>query len=129
MNCDDIMRLVHDYGTGRLPEPERQDYGDHVHSCSACQGFLRRCNELDCKDFIAFLDDYVEDRLTPERREIFEFHLGICPDCTNYLAQYRKTMRLASETHAAEQMLEDAPPELLQAIFTTLRKESGFDPR
>jgi anti-sigma factor RsiW len=123
MNCDDIMRLVHDYGTGRLPDPERRHYGEHLHSCSACQGFLRRCNELDCVDFIAFLDDYVEDKLTSERREIFEFHLGICPDCTLYLAQYRKTMRLAAETRDAEQQLEAAPSELLQAVFAALKKD------
>ena len=127
MNCDDIMRLVHDYGTGRLPDPERRSYGDHLHSCSACQGFLQRCNELECKDFIAFLDDYVEGMLTPDRREVFEFHLGICPDCTLYLAQYKKTMRLAAETRGAEKHFEAAPPELLQAVFAALKKESGSD--
>ncbi|MBK9385479.1 MAG: zf-HC2 domain-containing protein [Planctomycetes bacterium] len=127
MNCDDITRLVHDYGTGRLPDPERRSYGDHLHSCSACQGFLRRCSELDCKDFIAFLDDYVDGVLSPERREVFEFHLGICPDCTLYLAQYQKTMRLAAETREAEQQLDAAPPELLHAVLAALKTDRATD--
>jgi anti-sigma factor RsiW len=124
MNCDDIMRLVHDYGTGRLPDPERRAYGDHLHSCAACQGFYRRCGELDCKELIEFLDDYVEGRLSEERREVFEFHLGVCPDCTAYLGSYRQTIHLAAATRTTEEPLQEAPPELLKAIFETLRKQS-----
>jgi anti-sigma factor RsiW len=54
---------------------------------------LRR--DLVCQQVVELVTDYLEGTLRGPARRRFERHLAGCPLCTEYLAQMRKTIRLA----------------------------------
>jgi len=74
-------------------------------------------SNVTCIELIAFLDAYVDDELDPETRADFDRHLLVCPSCRAYLATYRETIELArGAAEREEELAQDAPPELIEAV-------------
>ena len=72
---------------------------------------------LTCREFIEFLDDYVDGRLPEERHSVFAGHLSRCIECTDYLDSYQRTVAMTGDVRQLEQVAEDAPPDLVNAII------------
>ncbi len=85
---------------------------------------------ITCRELLDFLHDYVEGTLSANDRAKFERHLSVCDPCVHYLAEYRKTIRLAKSANGAKETndtpAEPLPEALVRAILearTSRRKD------
>jgi len=77
---------------------------------------------LTCREFIDFLASYLDGEIAPGERERFDQHLGVCPACVDYLASYRETIRLSAESASEDDLLDDAPEDLIRAVLAARRR-------
>jgi anti-sigma factor RsiW len=77
-----------------------------------------------CREFTAFLADYLAGELPGPQREAFHAHLAACPSCVAYMNTYQETIRLgrAALRPAGQDLPEDVPEELVQAILSARRR-------
>ncbi len=75
---------------------------------------------INCRELIDFIAEYLDGTLPTREREDFERHLAVCPSCRAYLATYKTTLRLG-KTAYDEDVIEDAPEDLIQAILKVQR--------
>lgn len=71
---------------------------------------------MNCREIIEFLLEYVDGGLSSDTKADFERHLAVCESCVAYLATYRETIR-ASRLASAEDLVDEAPEELIEAIL------------
>lgn len=82
---------------------------------------------ITCAEIDEFVIDYLDDRLSPKKKRIFEWHLKMCRDCRSYLAAYRRTIETGKKLFQspADSVPDTVPEDLVQAILTARRAESG----
>ena len=79
---------------------------------------------MTCQELLDFLLAYLDKELEPEQRQVFESHLHCCPECVQYVRTYHLTVRVSRLTCATrEELCDQAPEKLVQAILATLRGE------
>jgi anti-sigma factor RsiW len=71
---------------------------------------------MNCREIIGFLVEYLDGELPDGTKADFERHLAVCESCVAYLATYRETIR-ASRLATADDLLDNAPEELIEAIL------------
>ena len=79
---------------------------------------------MTCRDLVEFLMDYLSGELPTGQRTAFDEHLGACPECVAYLKIYQETVQLGKDVfkHPDEQVPDEVPDELVQAILAARRK-------
>ena len=65
---------------------------------------LRSRRDLVCQEFVEVVTDYLEGAMSRREAARLEAHLGQCDGCTEYIAQMRRTVRLAGRL-----TVEDVP--------------------
>lgn len=124
MNCQEFRSLERDAVEGRLSEPVRDAFAEHLGACAACAERYRRACHLTCREVAEFLHDWVAGELPPERARSFEDHVHICEECEVYLDGYKKTVALGREAlTAADDPAESAVPERLVDAILAARIE------
>ena len=73
--------------------------------------------KLTCRDFIEFLSDYIDGDLSQQQKSKLDEHLDNCPHCKSYLDSYNKTIQLASSAARTNQIPDEVPDELIEAIL------------
>ena len=79
---------------------------------------------MTCREFTAFIVDHVEGKLPKRVAEEFDDHLSVCPTCRTYLMNYRHTIVLARESETSDEIPEDVPAELVEAVLAARRRRS-----
>jgi anti-sigma factor RsiW len=82
---------------------------------ASAQGIRR----MTCREFTTFIVDHVEGKLPKRVAEEFDDHLSVCPTCRTYLMNYRQTIALARESKATDEIPEDVPAELVEAVLAS----------
>lgn len=72
-------------------------------------------DDFTCQEIVEAVTDYLEGALTPAQVARFERHLRMCPPCHDYVAQIRRTIRLAGSLSADQ--LDPAERERLVRLF------------
>src|SRR5262249_425074 len=80
--------------------------------------------QMTCRDLVDFLMDYLSGELPPLQRATFDKHLRDCPRCIAYLKNYQETVKLGRDAlrHRNEEVPDEVPEELVQAILAARRK-------
>ena len=65
---------------------------------------IRQRREMVCQEFVEVVTDYLEGAMSRRESARLEAHLGQCDGCTEYIAQMRRTVRLAGRL-----TVEDVP--------------------
>ena len=78
-----------------------------------------------CREVVEFLAEYLSGELQREQRLAFEEHLDACPQCVAYVESYKETVKLgkAAFSHSDENVPDEVPEELVQAILAARRKQ------
>ena len=79
---------------------------------------------MTCREFTDFLVDYFEAKLPRRVAEEFADHLAVCPTCRTYLRNYRVTIELARDSAARDEIPDDVPDELVEAVLVSRRRPS-----
>jgi hypothetical protein len=61
--------------------------------------------------------------LPQRQRKIFELHIRLCRECHDYLAAYRRTTESSRAVmlSPSDQIADDVPPDLVDAVLKSLR--------
>ncbi len=46
MNCEEVLRHLHDYVSGELSANHRESLMEHLDGCAACRRFLRQIKKI-----------------------------------------------------------------------------------
>ena len=79
---------------------------------------------MTCREFTDFIVDHFEGKLPKSVAEEFDDHLSVCPTCRTYLRNYRLTVDLARDSEARDEIPEDVPAELVEAVLSARRRPS-----
>lgn len=71
---------------------------------------------MNCRQVVELMTDYLEGALSDRDRMRFEAHLAGCSGCTEYLAQLRRTIRMAERLNA-----DPVPPDLEAELLRAFR--------
>jgi hypothetical protein len=119
MNCQAARASAYDYFEHRLALAARAAVDAHVSGCASCGELWKIARETTCREFAQACGEFLERELSPERRSLFERHLSICAACVEYLASYQRTVALARESGAVDEVaLAAVEARLLDALRT-----------
>jgi anti-sigma factor RsiW len=76
---------------------------------------------MTCRELADFLTEYLDGSLPAPLRSAFEAHLANCPECVRYLRSFEMSVALCRS--AREPLVEEAPPELIEAIIDASRSD------
>ena len=71
---------------------------------------------MKCREVVELMTDYLEGALSEADRRRFEAHIAGCAGCREYLAQLRRTIRVAGQLND-----EPVPPELKAELIRAFR--------
>lgn len=71
---------------------------------------------MKCREVVELMTDYLEGALSEADRRRFEAHITDCASCREYLAQLRRTIRVAGRLND-----EPVPPELEAELIRAFR--------
>jgi anti-sigma factor RsiW len=77
---------------------------------------------MTCREVAEFLHDYAAGELPTALAADFDRHLAACANCREFLAQYLATVAASATVWKDDELA--APPELVEAILSTLRARS-----
>jgi anti-sigma factor RsiW len=81
---------------------------------------------MTCRELIDFLMDYFSGEIAKAARDDFDAHLATCPSCVAYLKSYEATVRMGKAVcdPLDEEVPDDVPEELVQAILSARKKQA-----
>ncbi len=71
---------------------------------------------MKCREVVELMTDYLEGALSEVDRQRFEAHIADCAGCREYLAQLRRTIRIAGRLND-----EPLPPDLESELIRAFR--------